>query len=350
MKEYELGVNTYQLAEKYQCNPSTVQDRLKSMFCEMRGRVEIDIIKLQKEYESGLSTIELGNKYGCAHATIRNKLKHAGYKLRKKGVYKKLINVNIEVLIKEYESGLSTIELGNKYGCSSTTILRTLKNNKCFMRSKKENSNKQWDDPKARENASEMTKKQFKDQKARENASEKQKQMWKNPEYREKQVLVQKQKYDDPEYREKMCDVHKNQYINNPELSKKLSIIHKKRYVDNPELRILNSCSQLGISRDEWDGFAKENPYCEKFNESCRERNRARYGRKCFICGKPESENFTKTGKPQRLSVHHIDRNKQQGCDDYNWALVPLCLKHHGESHSELWEARITWLLDNVWE
>jgi hypothetical protein len=107
------------------------------------------------------------------------------------------------------------------------------------------------------------------------------------------------------------------------------------------------SARHQGISIDDWDGFATNSPYCEKFNESCRESNRDKYDRECFICGKPESKNFTKSGKLRKLSVHHIDMNKQQGCNDNEWKLVPVCLNHHGMLHTELWEARIKYLLRN---
>ena len=113
------------------------------------------------------------------------------------------------------------------------------------------------------------------------------------------------------------------------------------------EFRIMLSCRQQGIPIEDFDGFATESPYCEKFNESCRERNRSKYDHECFICGKPESENLTKSGKIRKLSVHHVDMNKQQGCNDTAWQLVPLCLEHHGTAHTPVWEARIQYLLSD---
>ena len=103
------------------------------------------------------------------------------------------------------------------------------------------------------------------------------------------------------------------------------------------------SAVQQGISYDEWEGFAKSQLYCPKFNESCKESNRMKYGRRCFLTGLPEAENG------QKLSVHHCDMNKQQGCDGHRWRLVPLCRAWHGRTHNETWEARIGYLLENVW-
>lgn len=109
------------------------------------------------------------------------------------------------------------------------------------------------------------------------------------------------------------------------------------------------SAALQGISYDEWEGFAKDNPYCPAFDEICRESNRDKYDRKCFLCGLDESENITSTGKQRKLAVHHVDMNKDQGCNDHIWKLVPLCLHHHRGTHNELVMHRIIYLLENVW-
>jgi len=105
------------------------------------------------------------------------------------------------------------------------------------------------------------------------------------------------------------------------------------------ETRQKMSASIQGVPLSEWKGYAVEKQYCEKFNNDCRERNRDKYGRVCFICGKTEPEN----GK--RLSVHHVDRNKDQGCNDHNWQLIPLCVSCHAQAHSEPIQSRIDYLL-----
>ena len=130
-----------------------------------------------------------------------------------------------------------------------------------------------------------------------------------------------------------------NSGCNNPHYGKKQSIESCRRI----------SAGHQGISYDEWEGFTTDNPYYYKFNELRRELNREKYDRRCFLCDKSETENITTTHKQRKLSVHHIDRNKQQGCDDIPWALVPLCMTCHGSVHNDLWESRIMWLLKNVW-
>lgn len=113
------------------------------------------------------------------------------------------------------------------------------------------------------------------------------------------------------------------------------------------ESRRRSSSTKQGIPYEEWESYAKESLYCPKFNEACRESNREKYDRRCFICGLLESENITSTGKQRKLSVHHVDMNKNQGCNDIRWRLVPVCLKHH--DHSKLWTLRIIYLLNHVW-
>ena len=115
------------------------------------------------------------------------------------------------------------------------------------------------------------------------------------------------------------------------------------------ETRQRISAVQQGVSYDEWESFACKSPYCPRFNISCKESNREKYGRRCFICGLPEPENITSTGKHRKLSVHHADMQKSQGCDGVKWKLVPVCLKCHHPLHTKLWKARIIYLLNNVW-
>ena len=101
------------------------------------------------------------------------------------------------------------------------------------------------------------------------------------------------------------------------------------------------SAGHQGISYEDWESYARESPYCPKFNEACRESNREKYGRVCFICGKPEEDNGS------RLSVHHVDMRKSQGCDS-NWKLVPLCKSCHATSHNNELTARLEYLIEDA--
>jgi len=113
-------------------------------------------------------------------------------------------------------------------------------------------------------------------------------------------------------------------------IGRSLSSIHKQHI----------SAGLLGIAYDEWSNHVAHNEYCARFDETCREHNRDRYHRKCFICGKTEEQNG------RRLSVHHVDRNKHQGCDGHDWRLIPVCKVCHPTLHTVVWESRLNYLLD----
>lgn len=141
-----------------------------------------------------------------------------------------------------------------------------------------------------------------------------------------------------------MSNAQKKRFTNQSERDKaRLGTI--KFFEETPEARARASAKSLGIPYEEWDGFAEEHEYCHRFNEPCRESNRDKYGRKCFICGKPESKNMLSSGKNIKLSVHHVDMNKAQGCDNHDWKLIPLCASCHAIVHNSTWQTRIEYML-----
>ena len=75
-----------------------------------------------------------------------------------------------------------------------------------------------------------------------------------------------------------------------------------------------------GINNPNWKGGISFEPYCYKFNNALKEEIRDKFGRKCFLCPKTEEE------EERKLSVHHVDYNKEQGCNGVSWLLVPLCM------------------------
>lgn len=86
-----------------------------------------------------------------------------------------------------------------------------------------------------------------------------------------------------------------------------------------------------------WQGGKSFEPYCVKFNEELKEKVREKYGRRCFLCSKTEAKNGRK------LSVHHIDYDKDAGCNGKKWLLVPLCISCHSKTNSnrDYWESII---------
>lgn len=81
-----------------------------------------------------------------------------------------------------------------------------------------------------------------------------------------------------------------------------------------------------------WKGGKSFEPYCKEFNNQTKRKVRNSHNNNCFLCNLTEKDNITKTGKIMKLCVHHIDGDKQQGCNGKNWYLVPLCMKCHGKT------------------
>jgi len=137
---------------------------------------------------------------------------------------------------------------------------------------------------------------------------------------------------------------------NNPsykEKIKKICLVCGNEFEDIPSHKNRKFCSRkcygiyksknfIGKTHPNWQGGISFEPYCEKFNEKKREEIRNQYGRKCVICGRDEKDNITKTGKQWKLSVHHIDSDKEQGCDGKQWKLAPLCMYCHNSKRMEI--------------
>ena len=97
-----------------------------------------------------------------------------------------------------------------------------------------------------------------------------------------------------------------------------------------------------GENNHAWKGGISFEPYCEKFNDEFKEYIREKFGRICFLCGKTEDENG------QRLSVHHVNYNKDCGCDgDLTCQFVPLCMSCNTKvnNNREMWIEKIMSML-----
>ncbi len=79
--------------------------------------------------------------------------------------------------------------------------------------------------------------------------------------------------------------------------------IGKKKYFEDPEACIRNSCAQQGITREEWKGFIKQEPYCQIWTKEYKEFIKERDGWKCL---NPKCWKTSKT-----ICGHHIDYNKK---------------------------------------
>lgn len=110
----------------------------------------------------------------------------------------------------------------------------------------------------------------------------------------------------------------------------KMSLAKKGRTL-SPTTREKLSIAHSGEKCHLWKGGISFEPYCPKFNNRLKEEIRNKYGRKCLLCGAPENG--------RRLDIHHVDYDKQQGCNGKKWELVPLCLPCHSKTNNsrEYW-------------
>jgi hypothetical protein len=96
---------------------------------------------------------------------------------------------------------------------------------------------------------------------------------------------------------------------------------------------------RTGDKSSNWKGGISFEPYCVKFNEAFKEYIRAKFGYKCFLCPTTQAENGRK------LCVHHVNYNKQCGCDgDDTCNFVPLCMSCHTKTNGnrDYWRKLIT--------
>ena len=100
-----------------------------------------------------------------------------------------------------------------------------------------------------------------------------------------------------------------------------------------------------GENHPNWQGGISFLPYCSKFNFSFKEYIRDKFGRVCFLCPTTEMENG------RRLSVHHVNYNKDCGCDDDETCqFVPLCISCNSKVNfnCEIWEKKIKQKMQNT--
>lgn len=108
------------------------------------------------------------------------------------------------------------------------------------------------------------------------------------------------------------------------ETKQKMSKLHlNKKHSEQTKKKISKSIS--GKNHPNWQGGISFKPYCVNFNNKIKELIRKEFNRKCFLCGVLEKEHNKK------LSIHHIDYDKNQGCNR-DWKLIPLCNSCHSKT------------------
>jgi len=105
----------------------------------------------------------------------------------------------------------------------------------------------------------------------------------------------------------------------------------KKGYCPSEYARRKVSEANTGPGNGNWRGGKSYEPYCPAFTEKLKEEVRAAFQRKCYVCHTPEVVNARK------LSVHHVDYQKSQGCRGQRWSLIPLCNSCHSKTNRDRW-------------
>lgn len=311
----ESNVTTRELGKKYGVSKQTVERRIRAAGGTLRGEGRHELLlhvtaeQMRAEYELPTSLATLSEKYKCDPGAIRYKVLKAGGKMRARkvaGQGKKDIGISDDKIVMMYNSGSTIPQIADECVSSIATIHRRLQDNDCKMRT----CGVQYiglvatcEELSTKYNAGATT-----------------------------YSLAEENGCSPGTIRKRLLD-H--------------GVVLRAR--DSDDARRILSAALQGVPYDEWEGFAIDSPYCPRFNEACRESNREKYGRRCFITGKMESDNITKTCKARKLSVHHVDMNKAQGCDGHAWKLVPLGVECHGTAHGVIWAARIDYLLEHVW-
>lgn len=128
----EEGKSFEECAEYFDCSSSLIEQRLHEYDIPTRPAgsdpVDISESELRELYvDTGLSTVEIAERYGCHNATISSKLKDAGISTEGPN-HGNSLNLPEEELIELYvERGKTTYDLAEYYDCDPTVIERRLR-------------------------------------------------------------------------------------------------------------------------------------------------------------------------------------------------------------------------------
>ena len=134
---------------------------------------------------------------------------------------------------------------------------------------------------------------------------------------------------------------NKNKHLSKKQcknISEGRKILKKKQgYLNSTETRKKMSESRSGEKHYNWQNGKSFEIYPQEFSKPLKERIRQRDGHRCQECFRHESELRTKSNKPCKLSIHHIDYNKK---NNKECNLISLCRPCHAQTNYK----RIDWV------
>ena len=256
---------------------------------------------LFKEYVVNKRTInEIASNLGVADSTVYKKL--VMFDIPRRPTTTKIIYLDYDVLYQEYVTkGRSPYEICKDFDCHTSTIYNELKRLEIPIRSRRESKLGRRNPMFGKKVSGEHLQKILKSREG----------------YRHSEETKRK-------ISEANSGENNGQWTGIPFMKIcETCGVEFKRYTGlfNQRFCSMKCRDTSGENNPAWiDGRSFE-PYCPKFNFELKEKIRNRDNRVCQMpdCGKSEIENG------ERLTVHHIDGDKAQGCDGKLWYLVALC-------------------------
>lgn len=116
---------------------------------------------------------------------------------------------------------------------------------------------------------------------------------------------------------------------------------------DEEKLKLLSKVHSMD-GNGNWKGGISFDPYCEKFNGAKKKEVRDKYNNCDYLTGIHKDICNVVGGKIQKLSVHHFDYNKMQGCDGHEWKLIPVSRSHNSmfNNNRPFWKRLIEYSLE----
>jgi hypothetical protein len=167
---------------------------------------------------------------------------------------------------------------------------------------------------------------------------------WKDADYKQKTSESIKRAKNLPEAKQKTSAAMKI-ITNLPEQRERARKQSLERW-SHPEFRQMVIASMSGPNSPNWNGGTSFDPYCPKFNREFKERVRTFFDHKCVLCGIDETENG------RRLSVHHVDYDKEVCCNDRRPAFAAVCGKHNtiANHDRDRWRSIFHRIIDEMYD